>query len=128
MNALLDTHAFLWTVTDDPRLTRAARSVIADGANRIFLSVVSMWEIVPKAHAGKLHLTGSAASFLVDQMTRNSLSALDVSPRHVLQVAKLPRQHRDPFDRLLVAQAQVENLPLISADAHIRRYAVPVIW
>jgi PIN domain nuclease of toxin-antitoxin system len=128
MNVLLDTHAFLWAVTDDPRLTPAARAVFADRANNLFLSVVSMWEIVLQAHARKLHLKGSVARFFADQLTRNSLSALDVSPRHVLRVAELPRLHRDPFDRLLVAQAQVENMLLVSADTQIARYSVQVIW
>jgi PIN domain nuclease of toxin-antitoxin system len=128
MNVLLDTHAFLWAVTDDPRLTAAARAMFADSSNNLFLSVVSMWEIVLKAHSGKLKLKGSAARFFADQLARNSLSALDVSPRHVLRAAELPRLHRDPFDRLLVAQAQVENLLLLTADTQIRRYAVQVIW
>ena len=128
MNVLLDTHAFLWAVTDDERLTPSARAVFADSANNLFLSVVSMWEIVLKAHAGKLYLKGSMARFFADQLARNSLSALDVSSRHVLRVAELPRLHRDPFDRLLVAQAQVENMLLLTADAQIARYSVQVIW
>ena len=128
MNVLLDTHAFLWAVMDDPRLTPSARSVYADSSNNLFLSVVSMWEIVLKAHAGKLQLKGSAARFFADQLARNSLSALDVSPRHVLRVAELPRLHRDPFDRLLVAQAQVENMLLLTADTQIKRYSVQVAW
>jgi PIN domain nuclease of toxin-antitoxin system len=128
MNVLLDTHAFLWAVTDDLRLTPAARAVFADAANSLFLSVVSMWEIVLKAQAGKLELKGSAARFFADQLARNSLAALDVSPRHVLRVAELPRLHRDPFDRLLVAQAQVENMLLLTSDTEIRRYSVKVVW
>ena len=128
MNILLDTHAFLWAVTDDPRLTAAARAVFAESSNSLFLSVVSMWEIVLKARAGKLQLKGSAARFFADQLARNSLSALDVRPQHVLRVAELPRLHRDPFDRLLVAQAQVENMLLLTADTQIRRYSVKVIW
>jgi PIN domain nuclease of toxin-antitoxin system len=128
MNVLLDTHAFLWAVTDDPRLTAAARAVFADSTNSLFLSVVSMWEIVLKAHAGKLQVKGSLARFFADQLARNRLSALGVSPQHVLRVAELPRLHRDPFDRLLVAQAQVENMLLLTADTQIRRYSVKVVW
>ena len=128
MNVLLDTHAFLWAVTDDARLTPAARAVFADSANNLFLSAVRVWEIVLKAQAGKLHLKGSVARFFADQLARNSLSTLDISPRHILRVAELPRLHRDPFDRLLVAQAQVENMPLLSADTKIAPYAVRVIW
>jgi PIN domain nuclease of toxin-antitoxin system len=128
MNALLDTHAFLWMVTDDPRLSETARSAMADGANQLFLSAVSMWEIVLKAHAGKLHVKGGPARFLEQQARRNRLSPLAIQPAHVLRVASLPPIHKDPFDRLLVAQAQAENLPLITSDAEISRYTVQVIW
>lgn len=128
MNAILDTHAFLWMVTDDRRLSEAARVVIADGANQVFLSTASMWEIVLKAGAGKLHVTGGAARFLEREMRRNRLSPLPIQPAHVLRVPTLPAIHKDPFDRLLIAQAQVENLPLITADPEIKRYPVLVIW
>jgi PIN domain nuclease of toxin-antitoxin system len=128
VKALLDTHAFLWTVTDDRRLSQAARAVIADGANEIFLSAVSMWEVVLKAAAGKLHIEGRATRFLEDQIKRTRLSPLAILPSHVFRVESLPALHRDPFDRLLIAQAQVENLPLITADDEIARYAVQVVW
>jgi len=115
-------------VTDDRRLSEAARVVIADGANQVFLSTASMWEIVLKAGAGKLHVTGGAARFLEREMRRNRLSPLPIQPAHVLRVPTLPAIHKDPFDRLLIAQAQVENLPLITADPEIKRYPVLVIW
>jgi PIN domain nuclease of toxin-antitoxin system len=83
---------------------------------------------VLKAHAGKLRLSGSVARFFADQLTRDSLTTLDITPQPVLRVAELPRLHRDPFDRSLVAQAQVENMPLLSADTQIARYSVQVIW
>ena len=128
MNALLDTHTFLWLVTDDQRLSGSARAAIADGANQLFLSAVSMWEIVLKAHAGKLRVEGGPARFLEQQVKRNRLSPLPIQPAHVLRVAFLSPIHKDPFDRLLVAQAQAENLPLITSDTEISRYAVQVIW
>jgi PIN domain nuclease of toxin-antitoxin system len=128
VNALLDTHTFLWTVTDDRRLSAAARDLIVDGSNECFLSAVSMWEIVLKANARKLYVEGGPAKFLDSQLKRNRFSTLAILPSHVFQAASLPAMHKDPFDRLLIAQAQVENLPLITADPEIRRYRVQVIW
>ena len=128
MNAILDTHTFLWMVTDDRRLSETARQVIADGANQLFLSAASIWEIVLKAGAGKLRLQGGPARFLEREIQRNHLSALPIQSAHILRVPSLPAIHKDPFDRLLVAQAQVENLPLITADPELTRYPVQVIW
>ena len=128
MNAILDTHTFLWMVTDDRRLSETARNVIQDGANRLFLSSASMWEIVLKAGAGKLHLQGGPARFLEREIQRNRLSALPIQSAHILRVPSLPAIHKDPFDRLLIAQAQVEGLPIITADTELTRYPVQVIW
>jgi PIN domain nuclease of toxin-antitoxin system len=128
VKALLDTHAFLWAVTDDRRLSNMARAAIAEGANEIFLSAVSMWEIVLKAKMGKLHVQGGPARFLEREIRRNHLSPLAIQPSHVLGVESLPPIHQDPFDRLLIAQAQVENLLLITGDAEMARYPVQVVW
>ena len=128
MKALLDTHAFLWAVTDDRRLSNVARGAIAEGANEIFLSAVSMWEIVLKARIGKLFVEGGPTRFLEREFRRNRISPLALQPSHVLGVESLPPIHKDPFDRLLIAQAQVENLLLITGDADIARYPVQVVW
>ena len=128
MNAIVDTHTFLWMVTDDRRLSDVARRVIEDGANEVFLSAASMWEMVLKAGAGKLHLQGGPARFLEREMRRNHISTLSIQADHILRVTSLPAIHKDPFDRLLIAQAQVENLPLITSDTEIARYPVQVIW
>ena len=128
MNVLLDTHAFLWAVTGDRRLSSPARTLIEDGENQVFLSAVSMWEIVLKARAGKLHVEGSVAKVLEEQMRQARISPLAIYPAHVLRVAALPPIHKDPFDRLLIAQAQSENLALVTRDPEIRRYTVQVIW
>ena len=128
MKALLDTHAFLWMVTDDERLSRRARKVIADGNNELFLSAASAWELVLKAQARKLELDGGAAVFLREELGRNAISLLPIGLPHVLQLAELPPLHRDPFDRLLIAQAQVEGLPVLTADRTIKKYAVQTIW
>jgi len=128
VNVLLDTHAFLWAVTGDRRLSSPARALIEDGENQVFLSAVSMWEIVLKAKAGKLHVEGSVAKVLEEQMRQARISPLAIYPAHVLRVAALPPIHKDPFDRLLIAQAQAENLALVTRDPEIRRYTVQVIW
>jgi len=128
VNVLLDTHAFLWAVTGDRRLSSPARTLIEDGENQVFLSAVSMWEIVLKARAGKLHVEGSVAKVLEEQMRQARISPLAIYPAHVLRVAALPPIHKDPFDRLLIAQAQSENLALVTRDPEIRRYTVQVIW
>ena len=128
MNVLLDTHAFLWAVTGDRRLSSPARALIEDGENQVFLSAVSMWEIVLKAKAGKLHVEGSVAKVLEEQMRQARIAPLPIYPAHVLRVVALPPIHKDPFDRLLIAQAQAENLALVTRDLEIRRFTVQVIW
>ncbi|NPV53382.1 MAG: type II toxin-antitoxin system VapC family toxin [Firmicutes bacterium] len=128
MKALLDTHTFLWWITDDPRLSLHARKVISDGENELFFSAASGWEIAIKARLGKLHLTDELESFIPAQLSANAISILPVYLSHTLHVYSLPYHHRDPFDRLLVAQAQVENLPILTADPQISLYTVEVIW
>ncbi|HLW48845.1 MAG TPA: type II toxin-antitoxin system VapC family toxin [bacterium] len=128
MNALLDTQAFLWWITDNPRLSETARDFIADGANEVFFSVVSAWEIVVKAAAGRITLPDAAPRFIPHHVLRNGFAVLPVSMEHALGVAELPPVHRDPFDRLLVAQALGEGLAVLTGDAQIERYPVRVIW
>lgn len=128
LRVLLDTHAFLWWITDDPRLSKRARAVIRSGRNELFLSAASGWEIAVKAGLGRIRLPEPIGSFLLDQMVRNGIEAMPVSMRHALHVHTLPLLHRDPFDRMLVAQAQLEALEILTADPAIRQYAVKTIW
>src|SRR3712207_613496 len=100
---LLDTHAFLWWVFDDPKLSPAARDLIADPAAEILFSAVNAWEIVIKAHTGRLDLPADAPGFVADQVRRNGFHVLPVELHHTLRVHHLPDHHKDPFDRLLVA-------------------------
>lgn len=125
---MLDTHAFLWWITDDPRLSRRARAVMRSGRNRLLLSAASGWEIAIKAGLGRVRIPEPVADFLLDQMARNAIEPLPVSMRHALHVATLPPLHRDPFDRMLVAQAQLEELAILTADGAVRQYPVPTIW
>ena len=127
MNVLLDTHAFLWAVTGDRRLSSPARALIEDGENQVFLSAVSMWEIVLKAKAGKLHVEGSVAKMLEEQMRQARISPLAIYPAHVLRVAALPPIHKDPFDRLLIAQSQLLDVAIVTADEQFAAYDVELI-
>jgi PIN domain nuclease of toxin-antitoxin system len=128
MNVLLDTHAFLWWVIDDAKLSKIAKEIIADPTNTIYLSVVSAWEIIIKERTGKLTLPEPPAIYIPSRLASNQLISLDVQMQHVLQIASLPDHHRDPFDRLLIAQSQIEDIPLITVDHSISQYSVNVIW
>jgi PIN domain nuclease of toxin-antitoxin system len=128
MKALLDTHTFLWWITDDARLSPAVRRFIGDGQNRLFFSAASGWEVAVKVRLGRLNLPGNPVSFLPAQLTRNAIDVLPVQLSHALQVYVLPDHHPDLFDRLLIAQSQVENLPLLTADPSIAQYGVDTIW
>lgn len=128
MNLLLDTHVFLWWIADEPGLSPRAREAIENGENRLFLSVASAWEIAMKQSLGRLHLDDDLGRFLLDQLSYNAVEVLPVHLTHATQVARLPPIHRDPFDRLLIAQSQVEHLPILTGDSLIARYAVEVVW
>jgi PIN domain nuclease of toxin-antitoxin system len=128
VRALLDTHTFLWWVTDDERLSRRARRVIAQGSNEIFFSAASAWEMSIKSTLGRIELPQDLERYIPDQLERNAFQALPVRIEHALRVAALPELHRDPFDRLLVAQAVVEGLAILSKDRRLAGYPARVIW
>ena len=126
MTLLLDTQAFLWWVGDDPRLSRRARRAITESS--CLLSVASCWEIAIKAGLGKLEIPRPIDRFLQQQLEVNGFSLLPASLEHVSAVADLPSHHRDPFDRLLAAQARREDLSIVSADPVFRKYGVKRVW
>jgi|Deesub1362A_J573_1020465.scaffolds.fasta_scaffold04828_5 PIN domain nuclease of toxin-antitoxin system len=128
MRALLDTHTFLWWITDDPQLSLRVREIIGDASNQLFLSTASGWEMAIKARLGRLRLPNDLESFVAEQLIINRLESLPVQMSHALHTYTLPDYHRDPFDRLLVAQARLESLPILTADPQISRYSVEVIW
>ena len=128
MRALLDTNTFLWWNLDDAALSDMARTVIGDGRNEIFLSAASTWEIAIKAAKGRLELPDPPEKYVAERLSLHRFSALPIEISHTLRVYDLPQIHADPFDRLLVAQSQLEGLPILTADAEIRRYQVDVIW
>lgn len=128
MRLLLDTHAFLWWVEGSTELSRRATRAIGDAENECFLSVASCWEIAIKASLGKLKLDAPLEEFVPEQMAANRFGLLPIDFRHVARVATLPFHHRDPFDRLLIAQAGSEEMAVVSADRTFRRYGVRRVW
>lgn len=128
MKVLLDTHAFLWWVIDDSQLSDTAKATIANPSNIIYLSVVSAWEIIIKERTGKLSLPESPETYIPSRLASNQFVSLAVQMQHILQIASLPDHHRDPFDRLLIAQSQIEQLPLLTVDHLISQYSVDIIW
>ena len=127
MRVLLDTHTFLWGITDDPRLSGGARRAIADASER-FLSMASCWEIAIKVSRNKLTLAKPIERLIPEQLGLNGFQLLQIDLDDVARVATLPFHHRDPFDRLLVAQALGEELTLVSADPVFRKYGVKRVW
>ena len=128
MNILLDTHTFLWWIADAPPLSRTARRLIGDARNVLYWSAASSWEAAIKHGLGKLPLPAAPEVFFPAELLLNRVEPLPILDAHAFQAAQLPRHHRDPFDRMLVAQAQVETLVLLSDDSQLRLYDVKVRW
>lgn len=124
MNLLLDTHVFLWAVDNSPQLSPQARAAITDGNNLVFVSAATAWEIAIKRGIGKL--TTPSDDYL-EELRVHRFTSLDITATHALAVEKLPHYHNDPFDRLLIAQAQIEKFVLVTGDARIKQYAVQII-
>ena len=120
MRLLLDSHTLLWSLSDVPRLGEVAREAIRSPGNEVFVSAVSMWELGAKRRKGQLNAPGD----LVSIVERRGFTPLPLSLFHAEQATNLPMHHRDPFDRMLVAQAQAEGLTIVTADAALRRYGV----
>jgi PIN domain nuclease of toxin-antitoxin system len=125
---LLDTHVLLWWLIDDARLPKKIRNIIADADNELYFSAAGCWEIAIKAQLGKISLPGRPDRFLSDQLAANGIKSLPVQSSHALHVFNLPAHHRDPFDRMIVSQSQLEDMPIITSDALISLYEVKRIW
>jgi PIN domain nuclease of toxin-antitoxin system len=128
VRALLDTHAFLWAVGDGQRLSDRVRRIIEDTENDMLFSAASAYEIALKHARGRLELPEPIETYLPDRLTRFALRTIAIDTEHALRAAALPDIHADPWDRVLVAQAQVEGIPLITADPQIGRYEVETLW
>jgi PIN domain nuclease of toxin-antitoxin system len=128
LKLLLDTHAFLWYLNDDPSLSSTAKGLIADPANDKLVSVASCWEIAIKIGRKKLNLGEAATTFLPRELAVNRFGLLGIDLYHATFVESLPPHHKDPFDRLLVAQSLIEKLPLVSVDTQFDSYGVTRLW
>ena len=128
MKYLLDTHAFLWFVSEDSRLSSTAKSIIKTRNNEVYFSAASVLEMSIKIRLGRLTIEDDLETFIVKQLAENSFHALSVTIFHSIYTSKLPEIHKDPFDRMIIAQSQVEDMCLISKDKNIKKYKVPVVW
>lgn len=128
MRVLLDTHALLWWLSDDPALTRAARKIIAETKNTVLVSAASAWEIATKVRLGKLPTAANLVSVFCGQVEREGFGFLVISADHGIRGGLLPGPHKDPFDRMLIAQAQAENIPVITNERMFEAYGVRRLW
>ena len=127
MDILLDTHAAIWFFDDDKRLSKSAKEIIFDLDNMIHISIASLWELAIKLSAGKLEFDGGIDGF-IEAVYKNEFDLLEISPKHIKTVTALPFIHRDPFDRIIVAQAIVEDMVIVTADDNIVKYDINHIW
>lgn len=128
MKYLLDTHSLIWFIGGDAQLSSRARQLMEDKENELLVSIASLWEMAIKVSLGKLTLQRPFEELFPSQLNRNSIEILGVAIEHLQTVCTLPFHHRDPFDRLIIAQAQVENMPIISVDILFDNYAVKREW
>ena len=128
MRLLLDTHTFLWFFVGSTSLSTNARALIEDESNEKFFSVASLWEIAIKASVGKLTLSAPFDEIFPDQIANNGIDLLSITSAHVSRITTLPFHHRDPFDRLLIAQAMIEQTQIVSADQALDAYSITRVW
>jgi PIN domain nuclease of toxin-antitoxin system len=128
MRLLLDTHTFLWYVLNDARLSTTARAAIDDPANDVLVSPATYWEIAIKVSINKYVLAVPYEDFMRQGIEGNAFEILPIEPRHTAALVAMPHHHRDPFDRLLIAQALVEGIPIVSTDPQFDQYGVNRLW
>jgi PIN domain nuclease of toxin-antitoxin system len=125
---LLDTHTLIWWMTSDPHLSKVGRGLITDRANTAVISAVSAWEIATKVRLGRLPSAAELIEDFVGEMERQRIEILDVSAKHGIRAGSLPGPHKDPFDRMLIAQALCENIPIVSNDQALDGYGITRLW
>ena len=128
MNLLLDTCVFLWFISEDPKLSRSLKDLVADPEQEVFLSVVSPWEAILKQQTGRLHVPTPVGNYLQDKRERHHIVSLPLEEQSLLHLAKLPSLHRDPFDRILICQAMEHGLTIITPDRMISQYPIKTYW
>ncbi len=127
MKILLDTHAFIWSFSNTKLLSKAAVAALSDPNNSFYISVVTVWEMQIKTALGKTDLDDSVRNIIAEQSS-NGFQFLDVNLDHALNVENLPPHHKDPFDRLIISQAMIENMTIITTDEHFPEYNVNLLW
>ena len=128
MRYLLDTHVFLWYCCGNDRVSPVAKAIIEETTNQIFISIASVWEISIKNSLGKLNFDCPFEDFFHEQTKKNGFEILDLELRHIFCLNQLPFFHRDPFDRILIAQSYIENIPILSVDTFFDAYSIKRIW
>ncbi|MDM8568508.1 type II toxin-antitoxin system VapC family toxin [Thiotrichales bacterium HSG1] len=128
MRLLLDTHAFLWFINGDKKLSQQSRLLIQETDNEILISVATLWEIAIKTSQKKLELSQPFDILIPRELANNKFTQLPIVVNHLIQLGNLPFHHRDPFDRILIAQSQFEQVPLISRDSEFDNYELERIW
>jgi PIN domain nuclease of toxin-antitoxin system len=128
MKLLLDSHVALWMLYETDKLSRAASLALEDKSNSLAVSYATLWELAAKMARGRLPVLGSSIAYMMQELDELQVAMLRVRRVHILAMEKLKMHHGDPFDRMLIAQATVEGLTLVTADATLRRYGVPTFW
>ncbi|MEE8397807.1 MAG: type II toxin-antitoxin system VapC family toxin [Desulfobacterales bacterium] len=128
MKYLLDTHTFLWWITDSQHLSQMAREIVGDGHSELYWSSAGSWEIAIKYNLGRLPLPEAPELLIPTELARNRIDVLPIFNEHAFKAGQLPMHHRDPFDRLLIAQAQLEGMAIISNDRQMNLYDVDMAW
>jgi PIN domain nuclease of toxin-antitoxin system len=128
MKVLVDTHTFLWDIIADHRSSTKAKQMLRSDEHELVFSLVSLWEIAIKIKTGKLNTIGSSVAYIRDEMNAYGMGLLPIRYDHILALESLPHHHGDPFDRLLIAQALTESLPILTGDRVFARYGAKVIW
>ena len=128
MRVLVDTHTFLWALLENHRLSATAKQILTSKEHELYFSLVSLWEIAVKMKIGKLNTVGSSVTYIRDEMAEYGMELLPIRYEHILQLERLPLHHSEPFDRLLIAQAIAESLPILTHDEKFPLYPVKLIW
>lgn len=128
MKVLVDTHAWLWWTADVDKLGPAARAALEDPATTILVSMATSWEIAILVELKRIELDEPIEAYMAREITKAGIEVLPIAPHHLGQLVRLPRHHRDPFDRLLIAQALAEGVPLVTVDRQAPAYGVQILW